>query len=275
MTNICNDKQKLVPTYLDDELAESEARELEEHVSDCGDCREALESAERELTALRAQLRPPAAPPHLEAKLHAALNGIDREEMGQMRSQLWSWSLPAVASAAAAVALGFFIYSELRPHWPGQPSSSPSAATAAAEPRSTPQAPMMVSSDPGQIARSAAAFLKTQVEPPRFTKHPVSLVGWEPGRFHGRSAATFVYEMAQHPSQRVHVHAFSAGDLDLTGHQRHVINGRNLWTDRSFGMNTVTYRNPSNIAYVFSSAIDQQELLELVSESDALRLLDR
>jgi anti-sigma factor RsiW len=275
MSNACIEKQKLVPPYLDDELAEPEAREFEGHISECQECRESLDLAARNHAALRAHLRPPPAPEHLLPRLEAALDGIDRSEREAARGRLLAWSLPAVASAAAALALGFFIYSELRGVLP-TPQGKGAPIALAQERHTVPRAPMVVSNDRGQIARSAGEFLQAPVQPPRFPHEPVNLLGWEPGHFNGRTAATFVYELRRPlENRRVHVHAFAAENLDLSTHKRHTIDGRELWTDRSFGMNTVTYKSASDVAYVFASEMEASELLRLVGQSDVLRMLDR
>lgn len=273
MSPACSENAKLVPAYLDDELAESDLREFEGHLTDCQPCKDGLACAQREHRAMRAHLKPPAAPDLLRAKLCRSLDEADEQERHERLARLRAWSLPAVACVVAACALALFSYRELK----GPATiAGESAITRDAARKHFIESPMVVSDDRGMVARSAGNFLSTPVRPPRFSHQGVSLLGWEPGHLDGRQAATFVYELARHRTgrHRVNVHVLGAHDLDLSAQTKRVIEGRELWIDEALGMNTVTYRSDGTIAYVFTSDMALDELLQLVTQTDILMVLD-
>jgi anti-sigma factor RsiW len=73
----CTDIESLVQTYLDDELADGETREVELHVGACEDCRRQVTQAARFHEHLRRELAPPSAPGDLGQRIALALDQED------------------------------------------------------------------------------------------------------------------------------------------------------------------------------------------------------
>lgn len=273
----CNDIEPLVPPYLDQELADSDLRELEQHVAECGPCRHEIRAAEAVQRALRQQLAPPRAPDALRDRIVRGLDAADADDRRAERRARWSWALPAASSVAAAAALFLFVFAG---------PLAPAAEHAATEPAAEPQpervaheavrqrfraSPVMVPGNRGEVSRSAAQYLRVPVRPPSFGRDDVDLLGWQPSNLRGRQAALFLYQV-EGPSGRhqVNVHVLDARNLDLRSQDRVRVGARELWIDRPFGFSSVSFRDTGGIGYVFTSDMPSAELVALVAESDIL-----
>ncbi len=111
---ICNETQRLLDAYVDNELDLRGALEVEEHLARCPACG-AEEKSLRELQAsARANLTRYPMPPGLEARLRAALHAEDVPAPAASTSappapaarpprRAWRWAALAPAAAAAAL----------------------------------------------------------------------------------------------------------------------------------------------------------------------------
>lgn len=276
MTNTCTDVQATLSTYLDAELENTDLREFETHIADCSSCRGSLELVERSHGALRLHLRDtPKASDMLRKRLGNALDQEDAQRHVAQRRQWLSWSLPAAASAVAVAALALFVWNDLNPQSQDLRAQSSQVTRDAARHHLQDQ-PLFVSSDRGSIAQSAATYLEQPVQAPRFSSTQVRLLGWTPVQLDGKQSATFVYEvMNQQGRHKMNVHAVKRSDIDVRSQSKLRIDGAELWIDSAMGFNTVTYVGSQSLAYVFSSGMSTESLVDLVTNTDIVNMLNQ
>jgi anti-sigma factor RsiW len=102
--------RELLHAYVDGELDLANARETEQHLQSCADCR-GTERAIRELrSALTSDAAAYRAPAHLRRNVRAAL----RREAKSSRQTLSPWLMFATGAAFAAVILGFALFQTTR-----------------------------------------------------------------------------------------------------------------------------------------------------------------
>jgi hypothetical protein len=273
MPTLCSDTNKLIPTYLDGELAETELLAFEHHVAECADCEREVADERDFLDTVRSSLAAGPAPDTLRARLGREL---DREEAELTRSERRArraWILPGAASLAAAAALLVFVLDLAQPvtndnHSPDEP------LTATAADRPNPIAVSTTSRD--TIDQSAREFLRIPVRAPRFADTDASLEGWKPMRKRGHLSALFVYQVNTGAgSFRLEVQTLDARNLDLRSAERRVVNGTEVWVTQTPGVSAVTYRDANGVAYIFTSHMDTEDLVTLVVRSDLVEQLNR
>lgn len=278
MSNPCSDISKLIPTYLDGELAESELLSFEHHLADCEGCDREVEQEREFLDRVRESLAAPPASDTLRARLRRALDAEEEQMARESRRERWAWVLPGTATLAAAAALLVFVFDI------AQPASNENqvASEAAAPAPQTPAAALGVgSASRGDIARSAREFLRMPVRAPRFASAEADLRGWQPIRRRGHDTALFVYEVRRGTeSHRLEVQTLDARNLDLRSAERRVVRGTEVWVAKTPGVSSVSYQDPSGVGYVFTSYMDTDDLVNLVVQSDLVervneRLRDR
>ena len=276
MSNTCTDVQATLSTYLDEELENADLREFESHVTDCADCQDNLESAERSHSALRAHLRAtPKASDLLRKRLSAALDQEDQLRQRRWRRQWLSWSLPAAASALAVAALALFMWTDLHSQAEGTQAQSSQVTRDAARHHLREKA-LFVSGDRTSVGRSAASYLDYPVQAPRFSSSKVRLLGWTPAQLGGKQSVTFVYEVIDRRGRHeMNVHAVKRSEIDVSSQIKLKLDGAELWVDSAFGFNTVTYAGSQSIAYVFSSDMTTDALVDLVTDTDIVNMLSR
>lgn len=274
MSNTCTDVQATLSTYLDGELDNADLREFEGHVTDCAECQTTLESAERSHSALRTHLgdTPPASD-LLRKRLGAALDQEDRGRQQTQRRQWLAWSLPAAASALAASALALFVWTDLVGS-PENARAQSSQVTRDAARHHLQESPLFVSSDRRTVGRSAANYLDHPVQAPRFSSTEVRLLGWTPVQLGGKQSATFVYEAIDRRGRhKINVHPIRRSEIDVSSQVKLTHDGAELWVDSAFGFNTVTYAGSTSTAYVFSSDMAAEALVNLVINSDIVNVV--
>jgi anti-sigma factor RsiW len=276
MSNTCTDVQATLSTYLDGELENADLREFETHVTDCVECQANLESAERAHSALRSHLRnTPKAPDLLRKRLSLALDQEDQARQEVQRRQWLAWSLPAAASALAVAALALFIWTDINSRSEA-PVAQSSQVTRDAARQHLQEKPLLVAGDRGSVGRSAASYLNQPVSAPRFSSTKVRLLGWTPAQLGGKQSATFVYEVIDRTGRHeMNVHAVKRSEIDVSTQVKLNLDGAELWTDSAFGFNTVTYAGSETIAYVFSSDMSASALIDLVTNTDIVNMLQR
>jgi|GEM_PF-5542574 len=108
----CKDVLKLIPPYIDGEFTDEERAAVENHVSGCESCREAVATERAFKAGLRAKLTPPREPSGLRAMISTSLDSVDRDTRGEVdRGPV---ALPAVAIVFAAAAGLLFAFSPAR-----------------------------------------------------------------------------------------------------------------------------------------------------------------
>jgi anti-sigma factor RsiW len=261
----CADIETLVPTYLDDELAEEETRELEDHVTACAGCRQQLAGEARFHTGLRQRLSPPALPAVVRDRVTAAL---DREDWSARRQpRRWSWALPGTATLAAAAALLLFVLSDS----PAPPNEPPVAYDAVRQHMRRPPIEVQGTAVSPWIQR----HFSPQVKVPRFEHDRISLRGARLSHLRGRDAVQFYYYVARGRNRHdLSMLVFDASGIDFhrtfRSSEMRTIGGREVWLDERFGYGVVAHKGPDGLGYLLISDMSGDQLTELLRHSDLL-----
>jgi anti-sigma factor RsiW len=261
MSQMCNSIDTLSMSYLDEELAPEEKRELELHLHECASCRDRVQEERQEASRLRQLLAAPPAPDPLRAKVHRLLDREDAQATrAQLRERLARWLLPGTAMAVAAAAMAVFVF--LRE--PAFESSLPAVGRVA-------QMPMSVT------GVRTGPWVEEQMDAtaPSFGVG-IELVGGRMARVEDRNVAQLVYEVSTAGRQRFQLEAFlfraRAGEL-RAGKLVPTSSGRELYVSRLDGLPVITYVDENQVGYVFlSQDLSERALRELVFSSD---LIDR
>ncbi len=186
----CDDIQKGIYVYLDDEFAEPERRDFDEHVRACVRCRQRVERERGFLVSFRDKVPQVTAPPGLEARIRAALAAAPAPESKVAPLPRRSRLLPWLAAAAALL----LVASSLAIGW--RLSATPGGVErVAAEALSTHQEdlPMEVRGSQRQIREFLEANVPFSVEIPRGDDPRVELIGARLTRVDGREAVLLNY----------------------------------------------------------------------------------
>lgn len=269
MPTRCTDIEPLVQTYLDDELAEEDARDVERHIETCDGCRRRTVAQARFHAFLRKELAPCRAPESLRERVAHAL---DQEEwrMRRARRAPGRWVLPGSATVAAAAALLLFVVTAVQ-----QPQTSE-------EPRVADDAVLQhMQRSPIEVQGAAVSpwvrrNYSGQVQMPRFEGVRTTLRGARRSQLRGRDAVQLYYDVLI--GQRQHelsVHLFPAADIDFDrgfpNSRAYVVDGRVLWVGELRGHAVVAHRDASGTGYLFTSGdMRGEHLLEMVGRSDLL-----
>lgn len=264
-SQVCNSIDTLSMSYLDDELAPEEKRELELHLLECAACRDHVTEERHEVEELRQRLAMPPAPDLVRGKV---MRMLDREEAQVRRTQLKErvgrWLLPGTSIVAAAAALVVFVFL-------GAGSPDQQALPFAQVVGRPQQAPLAVR---GEAA--SQTWLQQQiagVEAPRF--EGIDLLGGDLASYAGRTIARLVYEVSTTSPQSIQLEAilFRTQPGELTTGEPLEYRGRLLHVTNINGQPAVTYVDENGMGYIFSSRdLSARTLLELVCNSN---LIDR
>ncbi len=260
---VCDSIDTLSMSYLDDELAAEEKRELELHLLECNACRDHLGEERQEVELLRQRLAMPAVPELVRAKVTRLLDREDAQ-IGRalLKERVSRWLLPGASIAVAAAALLVFVF--LR-----------------APDQALPFGRVVANRQPAAlVARGEAptqSWLQQQIAgtvAPRF--EGIDLMG---GNLitndEGRTTARLVYEVSTPGPRRFQLEAFvfraRSGEFD--GGRQYEYAGRILHVSEVKGQPAVGFLDGNGIGYVFVSRdLSESMLLELVCSSD---LIDR
>jgi anti-sigma factor RsiW len=262
MSQMCNSIDTLSMSYLDEELAAEEKREVELHLLECASCREKVSEERQEVLMLRQRLAAPAVPALVRAK---TMRLLDREDaqVGRalLRERLARWLLPGTSFAVAAAALLVFVFFR-------EPANKTSLGEVAS---SRSLEAMQVTG-----AATTDVWLQQQIagtNAPRFDG--IELVGGSHAIFRGQPVAKLMYEVGTRGPQRFRLEAYlfrpRNGDIEIGRPVQFA--GRTLYVSTIDDLPSVTYRDEQNVGYLFVSRdLSQRALLELVLQSD---LIDR
>ena len=257
----CADIETLVQTYLDGELAESDASALQDHLDECTTCNQFATEEARFHARLRERLAPPPAPDHLRGNIMKALDQEDWR-LRKQRSSRWNWTLPAASSLAAAAALLFFVVSSNQ-----APRSAPVADDAARQHLRRP---------PIEVAGSSVKpWVREHLSPvahvPRFSSTNTNLRGARLSHLLGHDAIRLFYTTrVEHRLYDVTVMLLDASALELCIGRKYRIGGRKLCVAQKRGLHIVTHEDGDGLGYVFISEMDADKMLQFVSTSDLL-----
>ncbi len=187
----CDDIQKGIYVYLDDEFAEPERRDFEGHVRACVRCRQRVERERGFLASFRSKVPQVAAPPGLEDRIRAALAAAPAPEGSEVRALPQRRNpRPWLVAAAAALLVGAPTLLVLR-----SGGASANVERVAVEALLTHQEdlPMEVRGSQRQIRDFLQANVPFEVELPRGQDPRVELIGARLTRVDGREAVLLNY----------------------------------------------------------------------------------
>jgi anti-sigma factor RsiW len=190
----CDDIQKGIYVYLDDEFAEPERIAFEDHARACPRCRNRVERERAFITRFRSNLPAIQAPEGFEARIRAALAAAPAPEQGRQAMGGTS-TLTRVTLMAAAVTL---VAVPSIAAWRLTATPSPAGEErVASEALATHQEdlPMEVRGSQRQIRQFLEANVPFKVEMPPVDDPRVELLGARLTRVDGREAVLLNYEI--------------------------------------------------------------------------------
>lgn len=264
----CKDIESLVQTYLDDELAQEDARDVERHIETCEGCRRRTVAEARFQAFLRKELAPCRAPESLRERVAHAL---DQEEwrMRRTRRAPGRWVLPGSAAVAAAAALLLFVTSLVPPLDSDQPRVADDAVLQHMQ-----RSPIEVQG--AAVSPWMRRNYSGQVQMPRFEGVRTTVRGARRSQLRGRDAVQVYYDvLIGQRRHEVSLHLFHAGDIDFErgfpNSRPYLVDGRVVWAGEVRGYAVVAHRDASGTGYLFTSAdMRGEHLLEMVGRSDLL-----
>ncbi len=259
----CSEIDTLIQTYLDGELSSQDLRDFEAHIAECEECRRKLR-AERDFRRFiqrRLAETAPQAPQALQQRLRENLDAEDNDLAAARRRARLSWVLPGAATLAAAAALLLFITTNRTPV--AEETIAEDAVMAHM------RRPPVEVQGAGQVSPWIEQHFRPDVSVPRFSASNVSLRGARLSHLMGRDAAQLVYDVDRNSQrQELRVHIVDGKNLDLHAKNKRIIGGREVWVDGAYGFSTVTVRGNDGMSYVFTSEMDGDDLVDLVTSSD-------
>ncbi|MCA9674687.1 MAG: zf-HC2 domain-containing protein [Kofleriaceae bacterium] len=239
LSDICASIDTLAMTYLDDELADEELRDLELHLRECASCRDRVDAERHELDQLRRRLQAPPAPDLMRARIAASL---DREDAtlgrAEWRSRLAAWSLPAAATLVAAAALLLFVVNR-------NPPVAPEGVVRAVVETGHLDSPRV---RPGAVRPAGTAGGSVESVD--------RIASWKAKRpLAGRTVSNQLYQITTDWGAQLVVQAsiLDARNLDLSIGERTSVAGTSLYVASVNGLSVVTYVAPTGVGYIFSS----------------------
>lgn len=262
MSQVCDTIDTLSMSYLDEELASEEKRELELHLLECASCRERVSDERQEVEMLRQRLAMPPAPDLVRAKMMRMLDREDAQvSRGLIKERVGRWLLPGTSILAAAAALMVFVF--LR---------TPDEAL--------PFGRVVIARQPSPLVIRGEAPTQSWVEQqivgtrtPRF--EGIDLIGGNLMDIDGRTVARLAYQVRTNGPQRFELEAylFRMQPNEINVGEKVELEGRIVHVFDTAGQPTVTYVDESGIGYVFTSRdLSEKVLLGLVGRSN---LIDR
>jgi anti-sigma factor (TIGR02949 family) len=252
----CEDVQKVVHPYLDGEFEASDRIYLERHLSTCTTCREMVAFESSFKANLHARLRRPPMPAELQGRVLAALDRADAVGEGPTPS-LVRRAMPIGAALAAAAAVVIFLGTFVQ----SRAAESPIVEDAIRAHEK--QLPVEVKGDVEHIKTFMVGKVPVPVRPPRLAAAQATLVGARLGHVRDRDAAQIEYRVGQ---SDVTVYVFDASGLPMTAPRRQIVENHEVFVGGERGYHVVFYRD-QDVGYAFTSDLEEDEILQLVSAS--------
>lgn len=248
----CAEAEPFLMTYLDRELVDEDRLIVEEHLAACSSCRERVAFEASFKSTLKTRVRRPSAPASLRADISRSLDRADGE---RARSLFRRKALPVGMPLAAAAAVAVFLGSSLE----SSEASSPIVEDAVRAHEK--QLPVEVGGGEDQVKVWMQGKVAVPVRPPRLRGRNAAFVGGRIGHLRNRDAAQLLYKVDGSPMT---VYVFDAEGMRLEGSRPRTVGRRQVYVDGQRGYNVVYYRD-NGVGYAFTSDLDQESMIRLVS----------
>lgn len=242
----CNEVDQVVDAFVDGEFAAEDRTAMEQHLVGCMGCARRLRSHAAIKAAVKEALPRPDVPAALAGRVRSALSKEVEQSPGARARRLMWVALPA---AAAAFVIG--VASTYQ-------GSCPVTEEAIATYR---KMPVEVVGSDAEVRDWFSNKVDFAVRPPRLPQ--AALVGGRLAHVGGRQAAYLVYNVG---GDKVGVFLFDPRDLPIEGARHARVGGREIYLDAQRGYHVAAFRD-QDLGYVFTSDIDENRMLELVSNA--------
>lgn len=252
----CAGVNDLIQPYLDGELLAEERVIVEQHVVDCGPCRQLIghESAFKEQLRARLRARPGAEPVGLRAGVLAALDRADVTGEGPI-APLWRRAARPVGGAIVALAAAFAIFVGVH----STTSAAPIVEDAVRG--HVKNLPVEIGGTDDEIHSWMQGKVPVAVRPPRF--RTASLVGARVYHLASRDAGQIMYRVR---GSLVTVYVFDPSGWELSAPAKQMIDGREVFLAEQAGYTVAFYRD-HGVGYALVSERSEDELVQLVAAS--------
>ena len=249
----CADLTASFQAYVDRELAGVDREVVERHLVGCPTCARQVHLEGRFKAAVRAHLPRPEVPLALKLRVQEALS---EKEIAPRR---WPWlSYPRLVPAAAAFLLIVGITSTVR--------QTQSAVLEQSQRSYHAEMPMDIT---GSDCGSIASWFRGRVDFPVHAPVLGNGATCQGGRLVNvgeRPAAYLLYR--ERNGHRVTLLVFDPRDETLSGPERRVVNGREIYVESGPGISTAAYRD-RGLGYVLTADLDEDALTRMVTTSFA------
>lgn len=251
----CSSMRKHVGAYVDGELEPARSIDVEQHVGDCGECRQQM-ALERSLKLqVGAALRPVSAPEELRQRVSMGLDEVSKSGRQGYQSTVF------LTAAAAVVLLGV--------SWTQKTGVREAAMVGGTLPlfgdivqkHANPLPAEIQADQPEQVVPWFRGKVRFQVHPVAFKERGVRFLGARIDHVGNMSAATLYYDIN---GRRVTAVAFEATPEMYEGAERMKIGGRDAYFSNVRGYPVPVIRH-GNVAYAFTGDLDQRNLLRVVA----------
>jgi anti-sigma factor (TIGR02949 family) len=263
----CRDLNEHIELYVDGELAASERTEVEAHCAACSACNETLRTRREFKRKLRGLAATTTMPPDVRARLRAAVHSA-QVPSAPARSRASRPAMTSISAFAAVTVLSIGAPWHLTNGAPQEASSVAAMESDAVPPLVTQagqwfqrEVPVeVIGPDPAQVGRWFSGKVDFAVTIPDLGRRG-TLLGGRLGNFDDQLTAMLVYELE---GAKVNVMAVNAAQLDSGfGAQPR------SWT--SADGYSVAVQNRSGVAYAFTAAMPETELVGLLERSFVAR----
>ncbi|HEX2573893.1 MAG TPA: zf-HC2 domain-containing protein [Polyangia bacterium] len=242
----CNEVDQVVDAFVDGEFAAEDRTAMEQHLVGCTGCARRLRSHAAIKAAVKEALPRPAPPPELERRVRSALAEAVAQSPGARARRLLWVALPAAAAA--------FVIGVATTYQGPCPVTEEAIATYR-------KMPVEVVGTDAEVRAWFSNKVDFAVRPPRLPQ--AELVGGRLANVGGRQAAYLVYDMG---GDKVGVFLFDPRDLPIEGSRHARVGNREIYLDAQRGYHVAAFRD-QDLGYVFTSDIDENRMLELVSST--------
>jgi len=271
----CRATQKHLSAYVDGELEPSPMLDVEEHLSGCPVCAEERAVVAALKHEIHRQLRAPAAPPHLRARVLDALTGVQVEHE-ERHGASHTWMTVAAVAASVLLVLGS-VFGTDSGHIEMADATGPGALDIVRDvvSRHKDELPSEIST---QVPEQATSWFRDKLSfrarPVDFAEPSVHFVGGRISQVGDHQAAKLSYAvggsrltlvMFKAPTQLMNVLSSEAELTRLGAH--HVRMGNRELTYHTLQGYTVPIIQQSGIVYAFAGDLDQSNLLRLVAKA--------
>lgn len=253
-----------LPLFVDGELGEVERSSVEEHLSGCATCREAVRFREAMRSALRraSEARPVAgedcaAPAGLRARIRLSLDGEETQSRsGRRFGGFWSrplWARPIAAAGAGATALGLTAWL-----WFGGAHDDVVRDIVVRHARRLPLE--FQGNDAVSLERWLADKVQFHVQVPRLEGRPYNLVGARLSHVKDHDAVYMVFGSEKRPDRRLAMFVYD----DATGQAAPpgAVDPSDVYVANSAGYNVAVWKQNQVVYSLVSDGED--DVLELV-----------